>query len=140
MLFYGFKIFIFIKDNLVIKIEGDFKGIKGDYIFKVFNNEFYDILLISVMIEMKSEVLEFENKKKNLDYYKKLDDDRNKKKLEYVILVSELEYNYELDVFIFFVLGYEKMYVVRFYFFIILLGILEFIGMKYVDIIINKEI
>ena len=36
---YGFKTSTFTKDNLVIKTEGDSKGTKGDYIFKVFNNE-----------------------------------------------------------------------------------------------------
>lgn len=137
---YGFKTSTFTKDNLVIKTEGDSKGTKGDYIFKVFNNESHDILLTSAMIEMKSEALESENKKKNSDHYKKLDDDRNKKNLEYAILVSELEYNYESDAPIFSVPGYEKMYVVRPHFFITLLGILESIGMKYADIITNKEI
>lgn len=137
---YGFKTSTFTKDNLVVRTEGDSKGTKGDYIFKVFNKESHDILLTSAMIEMKSEALESENKTKNSDHYKKLHDDRTKKSLEYAILVSELEYNYESDAPIFTVPGYEKMYVVRPHFFITLLGILESIGMKYADIITNKEI
>ena len=136
---YGFKTSTFEKDNISVRNDGETKGTKGDYIFKVFNDHEHHILLTSAMIEMKSEALESENKKKNSDHYKKLDDDRKKKSLEYAILISELEYNYESDAPIFAVVGYDKMYVVRPHFFITLLGIIESIGMKYADLITDKE-
>src|SRR5690554_741639 len=137
---YGFKTSTWDKDNQVVRVVGDKSGTKGDYIFKVYNNAKHDILLTSAMCEMKSEQLESENKKKNADHYKKLDDDRNKKGLEYAILISELEYQLESDAPIFAVAEYEKMYVVRPSFFITLLGIIESIGMKYADIITDREV
>jgi len=136
---FGFKTSTFEKDNVVVRSEGDTKGTKGDYIFKVYNDSNHSILLTSAMVEMKSEALESENKKKNADHYKKLHEDRVKKNLEYAILVSELEYNVESDAPIFVVDQYEKMYVVRPQFFVTLLGIIESIGLKYADIITEKE-
>lgn len=136
---YGFKTSTLTKDNVVTRADGEQKGTKGDYIFKVYNDADQSILLTSAMVEMKSEALESEHKKKNSDHYKKLHEDRQKKQLEYAILVSELEYNTESDAPIFSVAEYEKMYVVRPPFFITLLGIIESIGMKYSEIITKKE-
>ena len=43
------------------------------------------------MFEMKNEGDETATKKKNEDFFKELDKDRNEKKCEYAILVSMLE-------------------------------------------------
>ncbi len=137
---FGFKTSSWEKDNTPVKSANETKGTKGDYIFRVYNNNEHTIELVSAMCEMKSESLESENKKKNSDHYKKLDEDRNKKNLQYAILISELEYNVETDAPIFAVPEYEKMYVVRPNYFITLLGIIESIGLKYSDIITQKTL
>ncbi len=138
---YGFKTSTFNKDNTSVKVQGETKGTKGDYIFEVFNHDGDDkVVLTSAMCEMKSEQLESDNKKKNADHYKKLDSDRTKKGMEYAILVSELEYTYESDAPVFVVPGYEKMYVVRPMYFMTLLGIIESIGLKYAELITQKEL
>ena len=72
------------------------------------------------MFEMKNENEEAATKKKNEDFLKELDRDRNEQGCEYAILVSMLEPDNELynsgivDVFH----RYPKMYVVRPQFFI----------------------
>ena len=93
-------------------------GTKGDYIFKETDEENNEI--ISVMFEMKNEGDETNNKKKNEDFFDKLDKDRIKKNCEYAVLVSLLEADNELynsgivDVSH----RYPKMYVIRPQFFI----------------------
>ena len=97
-------------------------GTKGDYIFRdsVKDNEEGDIEIVSIMFEMKNENDETATKKKNEDFYKKLDKDRSAKGCEYAVLVSLLEPENELynsgivDVSH----RYSKMYVVRPQFFI----------------------
>jgi hypothetical protein len=137
---FAFKTSTFEKDNEAIKAYGDAKGTKGDYIFKVFSDHEPKTLLTSAMCEMKSEELESENKKRNQDHYKKLDKDRNSKGLEYAILISELEYNTEADAPIFVVPEYKNMFVVRPYYFITLLGIIESIGIKYSELVTKREL
>jgi len=137
---FAFNTSTFEKDNEAIKDEPEGKGTKGDYIFKVFADSNHEQLLTSAMCEMKSEALESDNKKRNSDHYAKLDRDRNKKGLEYAILISELEYNQESDAPLFRVSGYEKMYVVRPTYFITLLGIIESIGMKYADLLNARQL
>ena len=137
---FAFNSSTFEKDNEAIKDEPEGKGTKGDYIFKVFTDANHELLLTSAMCEMKSEALESDNKKRNSDHYAKLDRDRNKKGLEYAILISELEYNQESDAPLFRVLGYEKMYVVRPAYFITLLGIIESIGMKFADLLKARQL
>jgi hypothetical protein len=72
------------------------------------------------MFEMKNELDEGSNKKKNEDFFKKLDEDRTKKGCEYAVLVSLLEPDNELyntgivDVSHL----YPRMYVIRPQFFI----------------------
>ena len=79
------------------------------------------------MFEMKNEGDETATKKKNEDFFKELDKDRNEKKCEYAILVSMLESDNELynngivDVSH----KYKKMYVVRPQFFIPIITILR---------------
>ncbi|EOA07065.1 Hypothetical protein MYEA_5670 [Mycoplasma yeatsii 13926] len=134
---FAFKTSTLIKDNQVVKDQDDLKGTKGDFIFKVYAEEEKQNLLLSVMCEMKSEQLNSQNKKKNSDHYKKLDDDRNKKNLDYALLVSELEYETN-DSLIYRVSDYKNMFVVRPMYFITMLGVLETIALKYKDLKLNR--
>ncbi len=100
-------------------------GTKGDYIYR--ENDAQGVEIISIMFEMKNEGDETENKKKNEDFFKKLNEDRTKKKCEYAILVSLLEADSELyntgivDVSH----KYPKMYVIRPQFFIPMITLLR---------------
>jgi len=93
-------------------------GTKGDFIFR--ESDESDTEFVSIMFEMKNELDEGANKKKNEDFFKKLDEDRNKKGCEYAVLVTLLEPENELyntgivDVSHL----YPRMYVVRPQFFI----------------------
>lgn len=101
----------FIKDNEVITSSESLKGSKGDFIFKDYDEKGVEIL--SIEIEVKTENNTTESKKKNKDHFKKLDQDRNNKKCEYALLVSELERDNKNFDGIYKVNGYDKMYVVR---------------------------
>ncbi len=101
----------FIKDNEVITSSESLKGSKGDFIFKDYDDQGVEIL--SIEIEVKTENNTTESKKKNKDHFKKLDQDRNNKKCEYALLVSELERDNKNFDGIYKVNGYDKMYVVR---------------------------
>ncbi|SFV87357.1 hypothetical protein MNB_SUP05-SYMBIONT-4-1395 [hydrothermal vent metagenome] len=100
-------------------------GTKGDYIYKENDNE--DNEIISIMFEMKNENDETATKKKNEDFFAKLEKDRNDKKCEYAVLVSLLEPENELynngivDVSY----KFEKMYVIRPQFFIPMITLLR---------------
>lgn len=93
-------------------------GTKGDYIFKDTDDAGTEI--VSIMFEMKNESDSTDKKKKNEDFFKKLDKDRTEKGCEYAVLVSMLEPESDLyntgivDVSY----KYPKMYVVRPQFFI----------------------
>ena len=136
----GFENCTWEKDNKAVKDENGV-GSKADYIFKVYaNSEFTDEnLLTSVTCEMKNEDPLSKNKKKNEDYYKKLDSDRKKKECEYALLISELEWNQENDAPIRKVNGYEKMYMVRPQYFITFLSIVESLGKKYKNLLLEKD-
>ncbi|MCR5840097.1 MAG: DUF2130 domain-containing protein [Kiritimatiellae bacterium] len=97
----------FEKDNEVVE------GTKGDFIFRDFAQDGTEY--VSIMFEMKNEADTTATKHKNEDFFKKLDEDRRKKKCEYAVLVSMLEPDNELyNAGIVSVAGgYEKMYVVR---------------------------
>ena len=100
-------------------------GSKGDYIFRDSNEA--DSEIVSIMFEMKNENDETVSKKKNEDFLKELDKDRNEKKCEYAVLVSLLEPDNELynsgivDVSH----RYPKMYIVRPQFFIPIITLLR---------------
>ena len=100
-------------------------GSKGDYIFKDVDADGNEI--VSIMFEMKNESDTTATKKKNEDFFKELDKDRNEKNCEYAILVSLLESDSELynsgivDVSH----RYEKMYVIRPQFFIPMITLLR---------------
>lgn len=136
----GFENCTWEKDNKAVKDETGV-GSKADYIFKVYaNSEFTDEnLLTSVTCEMKNEDPLSKNKKKNEDHYKKLDSDRKKKECEYALLISELEWNQENDAPIRKVNGYEKMYMVRPQYFITFLSIVESLGKKYKNLLLEKD-
>ena len=105
-------------------------GSKGDYIYKETDEAGNEI--ISIMFEMKNEGDETTNKKKNEDFFDKLDKDRIKKNCEYAVLVSLLEADNELynsgivDVSY----KYPKMYVIRPQFFIPIITLLRNAAMK----------
>lgn len=100
-------------------------GSKGDYIFRDSDDAGTEI--VSIMFEMKNESDETASKKKNEDFLKELDKDRNEKDCEYAVLVSLLEPDSELynsgivDVSH----RYRKMYVVRPQFFIPIITLLR---------------
>ncbi len=136
----GFTNCVWEKDNLAVRGD-DGEKTKADYIFKVYSSDKYEDenLLSSVVCEMKNEDPLSKNKKKNEDHYKKLDKDREKKNCEYALLISELEWNQENDAPIRKVFGYEKMYVVRPQYFITFLSLIESLGKKYQELILEKN-
>jgi hypothetical protein len=100
-------------------------GSKGDYIFRDLDDAGTEI--VSIMFEMKNENDATASKKKNEDFLKELDKDRNEKGCEYAVLVSLLEADNELynggivDVSH----RYPKMYVIRPQFFIPIITLLR---------------
>ncbi len=106
---------VWFKDNQVIREEVETKGSKADYIFKIYadNNHNESTLLASVCLDMKDENPDSQNRKKNSDYYKALDNNRRKKNCKYALLVSNLELDRPNDLPIFKVNEYSDMYVVR---------------------------
>ena len=115
----GFQNAYFKKDNEVKE------GSKGDYIFKDFTDD--KIETISIMFEMKNENDTTATKKKNEDFLKELDKDRNAKGCEYAVLVSLLEPDSDLynSGIVDMSHQYPKMYVVRPQFFIPIITILR---------------
>ncbi len=105
-------------------------GSKGDFVYKETDEAGNEI--ISIMFEMKNENDETATKKKNDDFFAKLDKDRTEKKCEYAVLVSLLESENELfntgivDVSY----KFNKMYVVRPQFFIPIITLLRNAAMK----------
>ena len=100
-------------------------GSKGDYIFR--DSDEAGTEIVSIMFEMKNESDQTATKKKNEDFFKELDKDRNEKNCEYAVLVSLLEPDSELyntgivDVSH----RFPKMYVVRPQFFIPIITLLR---------------
>ncbi|MDV2990005.1 MAG: DUF2130 domain-containing protein [Dehalogenimonas sp.] len=115
----GFSLAYFEKDSDVRA------GSKGDYIFR--DSDENNTEFISIIFEMKNECDTTATKKKNEDFIKELDKDRNEKGCEYAVLVSLLEPDSELynagivDVSH----RYPKMYVVRPQFFIPIVTLLR---------------
>jgi len=100
-------------------------GTKGDFIYRETDGEGNEI--ISIMFEMKNENDATTTKKRNEDFFAKLDKDRKDKNCEYAILVSLLELENELynsgivDVSH----RFEKMYVIRPQYFIPIITLLR---------------
>ena len=105
-------------------------GSKGDFVFR--DTDGAGIEIVSIMFEMKNESDTTGAKKKNEDFLRELDKDRNEKGCEYAVLVSLLEPDSELynsgivDVFH----RYPKMYVIRPQFFIPIITLLRNAAMK----------
>lgn len=100
-------------------------GTKGDYIYREEDEAGNEI--ISIMFEMKNENDQTATKKRNEDFFAKLDKDRKDKNCEYAVLVSLLETDNE-----FYNTGivdvshkYDKMYVIRPQFFIPIITLLR---------------
>lgn len=100
-------------------------GSKGDYIFRDLDE--HDTEIVSIMFEMKNENDTTATKKKNEDFLKELDKDRNQKDCEYAILVSMLESDSELynTGIVDMSHRYPKMFVIRPQFFIQMITLLR---------------
>jgi hypothetical protein len=105
-------------------------GSKGDFIFKDLDDAGLEV--VSIMFEMKNESDQTATKKKNEDFLKELDKDRNEKGCEYAVMVSLLEP--ESDLYNTGIVDvshrYPKMYVVRPQFFIPIITVLRNASMK----------
>ena len=122
----------FDKDNAVVE------NTKGDFIFRDFDSgEEY----ISIMFEMKNEADDTKTKKKNEDFFEKLDKDRRKKGCEYAILVSMLESDNELynKGIVNVSHRYDKMYVVRPQFFVPIITLLSQAAKKNVQYMLELK-
>ena len=120
----AFPLAYFEKDNDVKS------GSKGDFVFR--DKDAHGTEIVSIMFEMKNESDVQSTKKKNEDFLKELDRDRQEKNCEYAVLVSLLEPDNDLyntgivDMFH----RYPKMYVVRPQFFIPIITLLRNAAMK----------
>ncbi len=105
-------------------------GSKGDFIFKDLDDAGLEV--VSIMFEMKNESDQTATKKKNEDFLKELDKDRNEKGCEYAVMVSLLEP--ESDLYNIGIVDvshrFPKMYVVRPQFFIPIITVLRNASMK----------
>lgn len=105
-------------------------GSKGDFIYRETDEAGNEI--ISIMFEMKNEGDETAKKKRNEDFLRELDKDRNQKNCEYAVLVSLLEA--ESDLYNSGIVDvshkYKKMYVIRPQFFIPMITLLRNAAMK----------
>ncbi len=118
----GFQNAYFEKDNDARS------GSKGDYIYREFTDSSNpDTEFISIMFEMKNEMDQTATKKKNEDFLKELNKDRNEKNCEYAVLVSLLEADNELynTGIVDMSHRYPKMYVIRPQFFIPMITLLR---------------
>jgi hypothetical protein len=112
--------------NAYFEKDNDAKGgSKGDFIYREYDDEKNEF--ISIMFEMKNENDDTKTKKRNDDFFTKLDKDRNDKNCEYAVLVSLLEPESE-----FYNTGivevsyrFDKMYVIRPQFFIQIISLLR---------------
>lgn len=112
--------------NAYFEKDNDSKtGSKGDYIFK--ENDADGNEVISIMFEMKNEADATISKKRNDEFFKELDKDRNEKKCEYAVLVSTLESDNELYNIGIVDVSYRfpKMFVIRPQFFIAIISLLR---------------
>jgi len=100
-------------------------GTKGDYIYR--ENDEHGNEIISIMFEMKNEADATASKRKNEEFFKVLDKNRNEKKCEYAVLVSTLEADNDLYNMGIVDVSYKfsKMYVIRPQFFIPIITLLR---------------
>ena len=100
-------------------------GTKGDFIYR--ENDEHGNEIISIMFEMKNEADATALKRKNEEFFKVLDKNRNEKKCEYAVLVSTLEADNDLYNMGIVDVSYKfpKMYVIRPQFFIPIITLLR---------------
>ena len=117
----GFFNCLWLKDNEVIKNDGENKGSKADYIFKIFANEERNSseLITSVCLEMKDE-----------------NPDSIKKDCKYAVLVSNLEMDKPNDLPMFKVMEYKDMYVVRPAYLMTFLNMIVSLTLRFKELII----
>lgn len=129
------------KDNKVVKGEGEDKGSKADYIFKVYASEAHNEkeLLTSVCLDMKDENPDSKIKQTNEHYYKKLEENRIKKDCKYAVLVSNLELAKPNVLPIFKVRDYENMYIVRPGYLMVFLNMIASLSTRFSDLLLSKE-
>lgn len=113
----------FGKDNTVSE-----SGSKGDYIYREIDEDGNEIL--SIMFEMKNEDDITVTKKKNKDFFRELDKDRQEKNCEYAVLVSLLEKDNEYYDDIVPACDYKLMYSIRPQHFIAIIGFLRQANIK----------
>lgn len=108
-------------------------GTKGDYIYR--ENDEHGNEIISIMFEMKNEADATATKRKNEEFFKVLDKNRNEKKCEYAVLVSTLEADNDLYNMGIVDVSYKfpKMYVIRPQFFIPIITLLRNASMNSVQ-------
>ena len=119
--------------NAYFEKDNDIRtGTKGDFIFRDYAD---GMEYVSIMFEMKNENDTTSTKKKNEDFFAKLDKDRNDKNCEYAVLVTLLEPDSELynqgivDVSY----KYPKMFVVRPQFFLPIISLLTQAAKKSIE-------
>ncbi|WP_337903730.1 DUF2130 domain-containing protein [Mesomycoplasma ovipneumoniae] len=114
------------KDTVNIKDEPGEKATKSDFIFTI--NDQSRNVETKIILEAKSESKEKSGKQKNKDFFKKIEQDRIKKKASYAILVTELEPEkyFTIDV----APNYEKIFICRPHFYLALLMLLKSIILK----------
>lgn len=129
------------KDNKVIKEDGEARGSKADYIFKVYAKSDLkeEEMLTSVCLEMKDENPDSVTKQTNEHYYAQLDKNRNKKGCKYALLVSNLEMDKPNLLPIFKVREYQDMYVVRPGYMTTFLNMVVSLTTRFSDLILTKE-
>ncbi len=131
------------KDNEVIREDGETKGSKADYIFRIYASEEHkpEEELASVCLDMKDENPDSVHKQTNEHYYNALDKNRKKKNCKYAVLVSNLETDKPNDLPVWKAEGYEDMYVVRPAYMMSFLSILTSLTTKFSDLLLegNQE-
>ena len=127
------------KDNKSIKEEGEAKGSKADFIFEIYKDNTHSYLLSSVCLEMKDENPDSTNKQTDSHYFKKLDENRNKKGCKFAVLVSNLEGDNPNIVPIYKVNEYQNMYVVRPAYMMVLLNFITSLTSTFGNILMLKE-
>ncbi len=129
------------KDNEVIKEEGEDKGSKADYIFKIYTTSEHnpEDELTSVCLDMKDENPDSVNKRTNESHYKQLDKNRNKKHCKYAVLVSNLELDKPNTLPMFKVKEYENMYVVRPAYLMVFLNMITSLTTRFSDLLLSDK-
>ena len=88
---------------------------------------------------MKDENPDSKTKQTNEHYYKKLDENKNKKKCKYAVLVSNLETDKPNILPIYKVREYENMYVVRPGYMMVFLNMITSLTSRFSELLLNKD-